>query len=415
MSIMATSSNKIADSFPYSKLTKIVGKPDYTSVARLKNELCANAVSVPSARGNGRLGHVALVIGTPAYNARVGPEAIAADPANPNALNWTDPPNPGPNPVYPAPPPPGAPTAMQINAANNTFNNAKREFDTHVAVNVTLKSMLVAAVEQDYLSFLEDDEFGLAQVSIVQIMNHLMTTYGEVTDNDLRANRLTLESPWTPTDSMDPLWKLGTEAQRLARQGGNPISDEELLRLHRSAIDASGVFAMDMAFWDRRPLAERSLPTFRTHFNEANKRRSQAVPSNVGAYTKTEGGANSLTGAGKAFAAAGSGTPASLQHVIAAVNKSAPSTNHGGTPAKGSILFSSDGQYWGYCWSHGLGPDGSHTSASCRSKLNGHQQDATIIDMKGGNNSVRRPKGQFSLYRNTSLLVSVTTTSTLLI
>jgi len=38
-----------------------------------------------------------------------------------------------------------------------------------------------------------------------------------------------------------------------------------------------------------------------------------------------------------------------------------------------------------YCWSHGFTGSNLHTSSTCRTKLQGHQDDATKTDMKGGN------------------------------
>ena len=44
-----------------------------------------------------------------------------------------------------------------------------------------------------------------------------------------------------------------------------------------------------------------------------------------------------------------------------------------------------------YCWTHGFYPNGNgHTSRECNYKKNGHQEDATFVDMKGGNNTIRK-------------------------
>ena len=40
-----------------------------------------------------------------------------------------------------------------------------------------------------------------------------------------------------------------------------------------------------------------------------------------------------------------------------------------------------------YCWTHGLTRRRGHTSANCRNKDEGHQDDATFRDRKGGSNA----------------------------
>ena len=47
-----------------------------------------------------------------------------------------------------------------------------------------------------------------------------------------------------------------------------------------------------------------------------------------------------------------------------------------------------DGVSLYYCWTHGLGRDANHTSATCQNPAAGHQYDATINDMKGGSNLI---------------------------
>ena len=45
---------------------------------------------------------------------------------------------------------------------------------------------------------------------------------------------------------------------------------------------------------------------------------------------------------------------------------------------------------WHYCWTHGLGPNAKHTSATCTRKADGHQDTATMDNMMGGNNVIAR-------------------------
>ena len=53
--------------FDYPKLTKIEGEPTIMTLLKLKNELKANAQSVPTVLGSGQHGHLGLVLTTAVY------------------------------------------------------------------------------------------------------------------------------------------------------------------------------------------------------------------------------------------------------------------------------------------------------------------------------------------------------------
>ena len=55
---------------------------------------------------------------------------------------------------------------------------------------------------------------------------------------------------------------------------------------------------------------------------------------------------------------------------------------------------------WGYCWTHGFGKDPTHTSATCTRRAENHDTTATIHNMKGGNATIRRQRGDRQIYCN---------------
>ena len=58
--------------FPFESLTPIAGKPTNTTLQLLQRQLFTNARSVPSARGGGLHGHLAILLSDAEYIARVG-------------------------------------------------------------------------------------------------------------------------------------------------------------------------------------------------------------------------------------------------------------------------------------------------------------------------------------------------------
>ena len=53
--------------FEFTTLDKITGKPDYPALARIFNQLKANASKVPSDLGGGTFGHLGLIMTFLAY------------------------------------------------------------------------------------------------------------------------------------------------------------------------------------------------------------------------------------------------------------------------------------------------------------------------------------------------------------
>ena len=361
MSTSAFSAAPAALEFPHKELPKIEGKPSYLSIQQLKAKLIANAVAIHSSRGNGLLGHVVLVIGEDDYNTR-------ANPAGGNANDWVTPVYPGNVPNVPA-----NGTAAQINHITATWQSDTKEFNLYNAVETSLKRLLLAAVDDSYVSSLSDNDFGFANVTTRQILQHLETTYGALDADALSANLELLKEPWEPAETMEPLWKRTREIQAVAAAGGEAISDGQLLISTRAVLKASGVFDLDLREWDKKPVAQRTWVRFKEFFTEANTERVKNL------------------------------TAGQLQHRAFGATASRP-----GTPGSPSARFSpitidsGNGDanvQLSYCWTHGLTTNAEHNSKTCTRKAKGHQEDATLDNMLGGNNTIRRKRGERNIFK----------------
>jgi len=350
-------------SFPQPELTRIEGVPSYLSVQNLKRELFTNAASVHSTRGSGTHGHAVLVLGDVEYN------RIANLPAGGNAHNWTNPVHPGNQPVIPV----GA-TQAQIASLTAQYERDLKEFTTFTDIKNALKRQLLGAVNSTYVCSLQDPFYGYANVSVRDLLTHLETTYAQLDQDQLTTNMEMLKVPWEPSESMEPLWQRAVNAQQVAHAGNDPITDTTLLRIFRKVIGDRGLFELDLRDWDKKEPADQTWDNFKTHFTNANKERMKKT------------------------------TAGQLQHhAFAAI--SAP-TSRAGTPTTTATLpltspITTDGSLTGlfYCWSHGLGNNPDHTSRTCTHKATGHQEDATVENMLGGNNTIRRKRNERNKFR----------------
>ena len=59
--------NDIITGFPNNPLTRIIGKPNYESIQKLKREVCANLASVHTHLGGGMHGHLGAAVNAAKY------------------------------------------------------------------------------------------------------------------------------------------------------------------------------------------------------------------------------------------------------------------------------------------------------------------------------------------------------------
>lgn len=166
------------ENFPHPTLTPITGKPSAHSLLRLKRELTANAISVPS-----NCGHLILLMDAQDYLLV----------SNGNVFDVPN--HPGNAPTHAN----NASTAA-IHAADTAYNRELAEFRIFTATQNALKQQILTAVEEPYYDALMDPVYGYADVTPRELLNHLMDTYGKKSPKDLERNREMVKAPWNPDE-----------------------------------------------------------------------------------------------------------------------------------------------------------------------------------------------------------------------
>jgi hypothetical protein len=173
----------------------------------------------------------------------------------------------------------------------------------------------------------------------------------------LTDNLTQLVAPWDPATPLATVFKNADAYQYFAEEGGKPITDAAYIRNTLIVFTNSGVFRDVIVGWHTKPLAERTMANLIAHFILLDKiRRVNDRP------LKDALSAN----------AAKTSTPVSIPATTPKPSHPFPFT--GGT----------DLNTWGYCWNHGFGPDGAHTSATCARPFRGHCREATVGNRMGG-------------------------------
>ena len=330
-------------------LDPILDRPSRGSLSLLKKQLKANARKIHSTRGCGTRGHLRLCYTLANYNA-LGPIIGAGVP-------WVDPVHPGPNPIIPV-----GTTGPNIQRILQEYASALQQYNIFKATDQALLHQAMLAINETFYCALEDDDEGYADLELIDLIEHLDQTYGDVTEDDLIANEKLLDNPWSPTQPLEDLFKQARKAQSFARNH-DPISDPKVVRSLVANLENSGVFEHSLLLWRARPRIEHTLNNIQDHFNEANKERLRKATTQSKGFTN--GAANKVIDQG---------------------NKENRNPNNTLTQS----LY--------YCWSHGLGPNPKHTSGNCTRPCKGHCKDATMFNMMGGNNRIHRRQGEVQTY-----------------
>lgn len=336
--------------FPHPSLTPIDGKPTNSSIQILQRELFTNARSVVSNRGGGTNGHLALLLSPEAYIARAG-------------IAFVPPEHPGPGPIHGNPA-----TAGQITETNRQYAANLSEHSLYHQVSVELKKQLLAAIQPSYLHALEDADYGFADVSPFALLHHLHTTYGILTPEDLEINRLSLSHPWNPDAPIEDLWCRIKEVRRVAATAHDIISETAAINLTLTMLETAGLLSDATRAWRLHPITNWSLHRFTEELTNANRERLRQTTARSAGYHTAH------------LAAAAIPTKEQRPAIVNTTN--APPT-----------VVSDDIRLY-YCWTHGLGPSRTHTSATCNQRAPGHITSATISNMQGGSNTfnaIRQP------------------------
>ena len=238
--------------------------------------------------------------------------------------------------------------------------------------------MLLEAVPQAYLNTIADPLTCFAGVCARTMLAHLDKNYATITTDHVEANEQELSRPWDPATPTETVFDHATEVQAFAATTTDTISDGKLVRETLQIFKKSGVLGDGVKDWRKKLPADQTWTAMRVHFRKANQRRIQDSTSGDLGYHAANAAQTGPTNA------------AAIQAMV--TQAVAAQTNNNTTGA-------TDLPNWYYCWSHGLGINPNHTSSTCTHAAEGHNSTATLGNMKGVNNKIRRGRNEQSIYQ----------------
>ena len=336
------------DTMPHPKLTALPldENPTFITIRTWKQELYANAISVPSEEGGGNHGHLGEIVDDATYRELVpNPGGAAAFPAPP-ARAYARAENPGREPDIP-----NGSTGPQIARITAAFNADTKRWETAQAIRKALKAQVIAACPEDFLFPLKDPRLGFANTTIEAILWFLDENYGTIDPDDHTVVENELDKHIDTTLPLRYYWNRVARAVAIAEEMETPFQPIRVVNACVKALEASALFPDEIKTWRTKPIADWTLANIQIHFNKAEKERNRKTNAAQAGYTAN------------------------------AAKEISNKENAGA----GKKMY--------YCWSHGLSLNPEHTSATCKNPKEGHETTATIFDMRGGSAKIARARG----------------------
>ena len=229
------------------------------------------------------------------------------------------------------------------------------DYHTFHAVKEAIKQLLTEACPPEFLSSLTHRITGLTTISVTAIFEYLHTTYGGLDREARNANKADMNKPWNPPASIEVLFAQIKDAVDFVANTTYAITTTEQIDTALNILHATGHFKQALEDWDKKPTADKTWPHLKLHFHRFYKNNKE--------------------------------------HMVTTADSGYHSANTATTPpvAKEEAKVC-------YCWTHGAGFNPDHTSATCKFPATGHQKEATISNMMGGNNTIRRKRGEAATY-----------------
>jgi hypothetical protein len=244
--------------FPVKTLTPLsVGtdEPTYKTIKLARDELNGNAASIPSLRGGGIHGHLALTL-TDAEYLQVANNVAFVAPVHPGPLTYTA----------------NATGPQQIEQAR-LYKLSLEEFRIFHSINQALRNQLLEATNPTYFQAVKHPILGFGQITCLELITHLRTVYGIITPKMLTDNKTAMAAKWHPPTPIEDLFEQLRVGKEFAIEGGDAMSVQEQVRLGYNIIDETGLFTNACRDWRILPPAQQTFDEFQLHFKRWDRDR----------------------------------------------------------------------------------------------------------------------------------------------
>ena len=398
--IPEVSAEALAARFKTSSLTKIDGPPTHSDMDDIRDEIYRNCLAVKSIFGGGKHGCMGMMMADDLYLVEAG-EAFVVPVSE------------GSYPNFPA----GADEDAK-KRETAAFIKREKAIKTVEVMKELLRNLILEAVDPAYYAELEHRIYQYDHVEPRDLLHHLVKHYAKIDDQMIEDNYASFTEAPDLTEPIDVYFRKQERCQRLASDGGVPISEASLVQQLQLHIGKTGLVNTSYTKWKEKPKPQQTWIAAKIWF-----RKALGDAEDINKLTTGEAGltANSVikkTAAteekvreeiqdqlGDAFdnlAMAATAKNDTIDNLVRSVSQ-LTATNAkqseqiikltedrkralAGKPSANTTVKAPDS--WlnpnGYCWSCGYKVGWKHGSDNCRKKAEGHKSAATRQDTMGG-------------------------------
>ncbi|CAB9530520.1 expressed unknown protein [Seminavis robusta] len=293
---------------------------------------------------------------------------------------------------------------------DQTYKNELDAWKLYHKSEAQILQQILDAVNDTYTKALKDRMWGYGNTSPFDIITHLVTTYGKITETDLLANRELLTQPWTPPTDIEELFDNIDTCIAFSVEGGDVISDRNAVSAGVATLHATGLFIHPIREWNKRTPENRTLTHFKEFFRDAeNVRQTETTVSAAGYHQRANAtitdtqtvttGTSTLTHPQLIDIATITRIVQESLRESQAANATTTTTTdrpnrRSATRANTSIvgLTAAELDAMGWCWTHGYCHNPAHNSDTCNFPKEGHNIQATAQNKMGGSNERYQPR-----------------------
>ena len=236
------------------QIDRITGQPERMALNTLIEDITANAASIPTLKGGGLFGHTATCM---------SPTQYATIPLS--------------QPFLPAPPPGALTFATDATAAARDdgkllYYNSVYAFELESNLATALKNIMMAKLDESAYIVLKQQYVGYQGRSVYDFIDHLITTYGEKTDDMVKANLKALTEDFDCSGpSIEQLYIRQNDLQAFAVGTSGAITDAWWMLQTTHVIESSGVLNKAVRKWQATTSTYKTKAQFILDFNEYHK------------------------------------------------------------------------------------------------------------------------------------------------
>jgi hypothetical protein len=149
-------------------------------------------------------------------------------------------------------------TAAQISAVHHIWEEDVQTYRTYTSAQQALKKQIISVFEPMYLDVLNDNMVGFTNISARDMLDHIFSTYGNITAVDLEINFEHMRQAWDPQQPVEALFKQIQDCADYSEAGGVLIGHPQQINVGYAKIFSTDHFMSACRRWNAKHLIEKT-------------------------------------------------------------------------------------------------------------------------------------------------------------